>query len=625
VGEILLGDWDLELRSVIREIKDATDIVDLISSYIPVHKAGKYYKALCPFHGEKTPSFFIYPDKKYFHCFGCGITGDAFKFVQEYEKISFIEALRSVALRCGLSVPEGLENENPQWVAYEKTFRVFALYYHQALLKKPIALDYLVRQRGFDISTIKKFQIGFCGEKYPVDSLREFLKQNGIQEHDEEKWNAWGLVNRDGSNRFYQRIVFPLQNRYGQYVGFSGRVLEGAADQTRLSQDKESAFDSPKYMNTPQTPFFNKSKMLYLEHVARKWIQDIGFAIIVEGFFDAIRLHINGIENAVAVMGTAFTTEHFRTVGKVTKQYLFIFDSDDAGNKAAERVFPSITPDARAMVCFLPGAKDPDEYLWKHSKEEFKKALLNAIPIEEHLIRVLENKFDLESIAGKDEYLKATLPIMKKVKEIGNLPSYEHLVRFVSEVSGIGYEKIENWYNQKFSVSSDSNAQPMQTKKSGDSKLPLSGSKRIADNYNFPEDFIFAVYLAHVPFRKQIEEFCMEYLSYFEESYRPFFTNVRKDFEPDEVINLLEELLPKTHLDRVFKIMKRPFFMKYEPEAIEKMLLDCFYRIRCRKRDEAIKDLELRLQECENPEERKNLLQKRLDLIRSSEKARVKN
>ena len=624
----------MELKEIVREVKDAVSIVDLISSYqIQIQRSGKYYKALCPFHGEKTPSFFIYPEKKRYHCFGCGATGDAIKFVQEYEKITFIDALKELASRYGVSIQFLSDRTNPLKQLYVDTFETLAKQYHLSLLHHPNALKYL-EDRGYGKSEAQQFQIGYCDLRFPMKSFQQWLKGIGSEPENEQRWKEWGLINQDGSSRFYRRIIFPIRDRYGACIGFSGRLLERAEDQLDPTEKKDSGFDAPKYLNSPQTPFFNKSKVLYLEHVARKPIQEFGFAIVVEGFFDAIRLHANGISNTVAAMGTAFGAEHFRVLDRLTKQYLFIFDSDEAGKKAAERAFFSLPSEVRAMGCFLSEAKDPDEYLRRIGKDRFIQEMAAAKPLEEFLIDFLKDRFEITQSVGQDEYLRASLPILTKVKEIGNLPSYEKVVGIVAETLGIERPKVESWYREHITKTATTKHTPEKTgsvpieprEKTGTEKTEtraLSTGNRLsrwAGEENPAEEHILAIYLERSSFRKEIETFVQEHTAYLNDDFCSFFDKARKEFEPDDATNHLNEFFPKEFLHRVFRFMNRPFFIKDDPARISKALGDCFGIIRARRDVSQMKNLERQIRDTTDLEEKKRLMKQSVELIGASKK-----
>jgi len=618
----------LEFKEIVREVKDAINIVDLISSYhIQVQQSGKYYKALCPFHGEKTPSFYIYPEKKHYHCFGCGATGDAIKFVQEYEKITFIEALKELAGRYSVVIPSLSDRTNPLKQIYTETFEAVAKHYHRALLDHPTAMKYL-EERGYGIAEAQQFQIGYCDLRFPIKTFHLWTKGIGGETENEQHWKEWGLLNQDGSSRFYRRIMFPIRDRYGACIGFSGRLLELVENTSAAADKKESSFEAPKYINSPQTPFFNKSRILYLEHLARKPIQDFGFAIVVEGFFDAIRLHASGISNTVAAMGTAFSSEHFRALEKLTKQFLFIFDNDEAGKKAAERAFFSLPAEIRAMGCFLSGAKDPDEYLLRIGKDHFIREMASAKPLEEYLIDLLKNRYEITRVAGQDEYLRASLPILGKVKEIGNLPSYEKIVGLVAGTLGIERQKVASWYEQHLAKKTAVNVEtrgldlPKTVKEVGEGRdsSSVNVKPKQTREENPAEEQILAIYLERSSFRKEIEAFVLEHTAYLDENFRSFFDKTRKEFEPDDATNHLNEFFSKEFLHRVFRFMNRPFFIKDEPERISKALGDCFGIIQSRQKVSQMKTLERRIQDTTDPEEKNRLMKQSVELIGASKK-----
>jgi len=271
----------LERKELIQKVKESNDIIEVASLYISLQKSGKSHRALCPFHQEKTPSFHMYPGTQSYYCFGCGATGDVIRFVQEIEQITFPDALRKLADRVHIPI-EIDKKENPALFRQTQFYLDFFRYYHQILKKTPAALDYITHQRKLNITTIEEFSIGYIPKGSAYSEELPFSK---------ELANQYKLIDHDGRMRFHNRVIFPIQDSYGRILGIAGRSLE-------------SGKGVQKYMNSSENQFFKKSWLLFLEHKAKGHIKETGFAIVVEGYLDALSLYAHGFKNTIAIMGT---------------------------------------------------------------------------------------------------------------------------------------------------------------------------------------------------------------------------------------------------------------------------------------------------------------------------------
>jgi DNA primase len=311
-------------RSQIEEIREKIDIVNLISRYVDIRPAGKNLSGLCPFHNEKTPSFIVSPDIQRYKCFGCGKSGDIFNFLQEIEHIDFPEALERLAKEAGVELKK--IKTNPQIEKLLQINRKATEYYYKELKKKENtkAYKYLTDQREFSKETIDTFALGYAPGKR---DLIPFLKKIGS--FSEKDLLASGLFTKKNGvlkEKFFKRIMFPIRNSRGKFIGFSGRVLPG------------DDF-GPKYMNTPETPIFHKKENLFGLYESRQEIRKEDLAIVCEGQTDVISAHQNNIKNIVAPLGTALTKEQLEKLSRITKNILFFFDSDEAGQQAMVRAF----------------------------------------------------------------------------------------------------------------------------------------------------------------------------------------------------------------------------------------------------------------------------------------------
>ena len=387
-------------QTFLNELHDRTDIVELINSYVQLKKRGRTWWALCPFHNEKTPSFVVYPDTSSYYCFGCGSGGDAITFIKQRENLEYIEAIKLLANRAGMSMPDDVDDgafarRKRLLDANREAARFFFKQLNSDEGRK--ARGYL-RKRGLDDATIKKFGIGYAGEGW--HELRDALRKQGFR--DDELIQA-GLCSRSSKNDgvydfFRDRAMFPIIDVRGSVVAFSGRTL---GDDTR------------KYVNTPDTPVYKKSRTIYALNVAKN--SDSRAMIMCEGQMDVIALHSAGFENAVAACGTALTDEQARMISQYADEVVLCYDSDEAGQKAARRaidIFNKTTMNVRVLE--YEGAKDPDEFIAKYGREKFAELLEGAGNATEYELMRAKKRHDTDTDAGRVEYLKEAAGILAR-------------------------------------------------------------------------------------------------------------------------------------------------------------------------------------------------------------------
>jgi DNA primase len=395
----------------IDELIARTDIVELIGARVPLKKSGREYKACCPFHAEKTPSFWVSPDKQFFHCFGCGKHGTALGFLMDHDHLPFPEAVEELATRLGLEVPhEGGVDRSPPHAdepLYELLARV-ARFYTEQLARETRARDYLAK-RGLAAATLERFAIG-----YAPNSWNEQLRRFGSGDAERKRLADAGLIierergnAREGEryyDRFRDRVMFPIRDARGRVIAFGGRVIDAG---------------EPKYLNSPETVLFHKGRELYGLYETRRARRSLDKLIVVEGYMDAVSLHQAGIDYAVATLGTATTAEHFRRLFRVVPAVVFAFDGDRAGRAAAWRALQQALPEARegreVRFLFLPQGHDPDTLIAAEGSAAFEERLPAAVPLSEYLVRELSEQCELGSADGRARFAEQARPLFARV------------------------------------------------------------------------------------------------------------------------------------------------------------------------------------------------------------------
>ena len=391
-------------RPFIDELLSHTDIVEFIDSYVPLKKRGTSHIACCPFHNEKTPSFNVIAKKQFYHCFGCGTSGNAISFAMNYLHMSFSDAVETLATRLGMQVPrEGRSEKNQQSLSlYQFLSRVSQFYQKTLKTSGHAAITYL-KQRSVSGEIAHLYQLGYAPPGW--QTLEAQFKQN-INE-----LSATGmLITKDDGktyDRYRQRIMFPIHDRHGRIIGFGGRAIDAA--------------QKPKYLNSPETAIFQKSRELYGLHQVLQQQPAVTNILIVEGYMDVIALAQHGILNAVATLGTSTSTYHIQLLSKYTKQLIFCFDGDAAGRQAAWRALESSLPHLNtgldASFVFLPEGHDPDSLVREEGNAEFLMRLKNATPLNRFFLDTLTHDIDSTSLVGKGQLVNAAKPHLLKMSD----------------------------------------------------------------------------------------------------------------------------------------------------------------------------------------------------------------
>lgn len=409
------------------KVRSASDIVDVISQYMPLKRSGRNYFGICPFHSEKSPSFSVSPDRQYFHCFGCHVGGDVFSFISKIENITFKESIELLAEKANIPLPENNFKSDPKQYLKDRMYKInaeTALFYHERLYKPlaKIAQDY-VKKRKMDNKTLKAFKIGYSGE---YNELYKMLKQKGFND---EEILATGLVNKNDRgefiDRFRKRLMFPIMNVQGKVVAFGGR---------RLDDNQKSA----KYINSNENLVYSKKQHLYALNIAK--LGDCKKIILVEGYMDAVSLHQRGITNVVASLGTALTEEQGRLLRKYSQQVVLSYDSDGAGQTAILRgleILKKLGCDGRVLQ--MEGAKDPDEYVVKNGSGRFNLLVEEAISLTEFKAKMLKNQYNLQNSNDKIKFLKE---ISILLSEIDNKIEQEIFIEKIANENQISKEAI---------------------------------------------------------------------------------------------------------------------------------------------------------------------------------------
>jgi DNA primase len=390
----------------IQDLLHRVDIVDVIDRYVKLKKAGANYVACCPFHSEKSPSFTVAPTKQFYHCFGCGAHGTAITFMIEYGGMGFVDAVKDLAQSVGMKVPEPERSEYSQRRASEThdlygVLLAAAQFYRASLKDAPRAVAYL-KGRGLSGEIAKRFGIGYAPDAW--QNLDEAFPDYGAK-----ALQTAGLVKQNDGKRydvFRDRIMFPIVDVRGNVIGFGGRVLDKG---------------EPKYLNSPETPVFEKGRELYGLYQARRAIHDAGRVLVVEGYMDVVALAQHGIGYAVATLGTATTGLHVQKLFRQTDDVVFSFDGDAAGRRAAwralENSLPELADGKSVRFLFLPQGEDPDSYVRAHGKDAFEALIAASIPLSRYLLDELATQHDLASAEGRAALVNAAKPLVHKLRK----------------------------------------------------------------------------------------------------------------------------------------------------------------------------------------------------------------
>ncbi len=441
-----------------------TDVVDVISKYVDLKKAGSNYLGLCPFHNEKGPSFTVSPQKNFYYCFGCGASGNALNFLKNHLNLTYVESVHTLAKIACIQVPEEKFNPNlhatssvsapkqDYTLLYQSALQL-TKFYQQQLKQSQNPIEYL-KKRGLTGIIAKQFLLGYAPNsyQYPVNLniSTDILKKIGMVAQKETE------VDVHIYNRFRHRIMFPIRNTQGHVIGFGGRVFDGN--------------DEPKYLNSPETVLFNKGQNLYGLYESLAGIKSIKKALVVEGYMDVVAMHQYGFNYSVATLGTACTEEHLQLLFRYTQHIVFAFDGDAAGEKAAlralERTLPMLKDDRTVEFLFLPKQHDPDSYIRQFGVAAFEQLIKKAMPLSTFLFKICTHGYRLDIAENRAKILLKAQSYLKHMPNIFLKKQIEQNIRNVTNVNNTGnYNNNKAQYTQKFALKNykRSMLQPIET------------------------------------------------------------------------------------------------------------------------------------------------------------------
>ena len=415
-------------ESYIQELLHRIDLVDLIDSYVHLKKAGANYAACCPFHNEKSPSFTVSPSKQFYHCFGCGAHGTAIGFLMEYSGLGFLDAIKELSSRAGMQMPDEESrrpDDSPRITTLTDAMARAAKYYYEQLKFSATAIDYL-KGRGLSGEIAQKFGIGYAPDGW--QNLGAAFDDYSVVELQQA-----GLVIKNEQGRLYDRfrdrVMFPIMNQKGEVIAFGGRVMGDG---------------EPKYLNSPETPLFEKGREVFGLPQARAALREKNTAIVVEGYMDVVALAQHGVGNAVATLGTATTATHVQKLLRQVDRIVYCFDGDNAGRKAAWRALENsleALPEQKSIgFVFLPDTEDPDSFVRKQGAEAFDRLITQAMPLSEFMLRELASHCDMTSAEGRARLVAEAKPLLTRLQT----PLLRlQLVKRLAEASGFSQAEVE--------------------------------------------------------------------------------------------------------------------------------------------------------------------------------------
>ena len=548
-------------EEIIEEVRQRNDIVDIISSYVKLKKTGSNYMGLCPFHSEKSPSFSVSGSKQMYHCFGCGVGGNVFTFVMVYENYSFVEAVQYLADRSGVQLPKvemtpeakrqaDIRNRILEVNKEAAKYYVYQLHTRQGQK----ALDYL-KGRELSDDTILKFGLGFSN-KYS-DDLYQYMKKKGFDDSLLKETGLFTMDEKRGVNdKFWNRVIFPIMDMNSKVIGFGGRVMGDG---------------KPKYLNSPETKAFDKSRNLYGLHLARQ--ARSRSMILCEGYMDVIAMHQAGFSNAVASLGTAFTGLQANLLKRFADEVLLLYDSDEAGIKAALRAIPILKEAGLpAKVVRLKPYKDPDEFIKAQGKEAFQKRLDEAMNSFYFEIEVLEQNFDLQDPEGKTKFFNE---IAKKLLQFTEKLERNNYIEAIARKYRIAYadlEKLVNHYGAQMVMVPDMEKRVQREQRNQKKEDGLREAQKIFLTWLIEEQELFY----------KLSEFLSE-KDFMEEPYHTVAAALFEQFRAKEQVNpakIINQFESKEEQSEVASMFNRDLSEELTKQEKERALNETVLRIK---------------------------------------------
>jgi len=581
------------LEEKVSEIRDRANILEVISDYVSLKKAGKNYRGLCPFHSEKTPSFMVNEAKQMFHCFGCGEGGDVFAFLMKVEHYSFPQAIEQLAKRYGISLPSremtlGQKKEMAKRNLLFQINQIASEYYHHLLTQGrdgEEARRYLV-QRGIGREMIEDHRLGYSLDRW--DGLVQHLRDKKVSL--ELAWEL-GLILPKRSEGWYDvfrgRIIFPIFDLHRRVVGFGGRIIQAG---------------EPKYLNSPESAIYHKGETLYGLQVAKGYLSERECAIICEGYFDLLTLHRYGFKNSVATLGTALTTQHIRLLKRYTKNLITVFDSDQAGVQATLRTLPLfLEEDVFGKMVLLPKGEDPDTFLRKGRVEDFEKRVQEAIPLIDFVFDQWMRRYDPKSIEGKVKMAQEGVQLIAKVGDPIRRDFYlKSLAERLEVKESILYDLLRSSPKQRVKVQEEFKKQSM-----GEKNFPRSEELLVRLMIHHPR------FIPLISGEGVIMEFESPLLRKIAETLEQLYQRKGR-VDPKEALGFFEEDIQKRFCQLVFQDEA------FEEDQIEKMVRDCIQKIQEKRFKKDRLELLKKIKEAEKKEGQglEALLAEHQDLLR---------
>ena len=566
-------------EETIEKIRISVDIVDVVSEYVQLKKQGRNYFGLCPFHGENTPSFSVSPDKQIFHCFGCGAGGNVFSFLMDLEGYSFSEAAINLANKVNIDLsdyeqPTAVSDKNNEASKMQEAHELLKKFYHHLLLNtkegQP-ALDYLTN-RGFTREIIDKFEIGYALDSW--DFATKFLQKRGFRPELMER--AGLLVKKEDTgtffDRFRNRIMFPIWDHQGKTIAFSGRVLDKGQE--------------PKYLNSPETIIFNKSKTLYNFHQARLAIRKQQQVVLFEGFADVIAADTADVPNSIGTMGTSLTDEHVKIIRRNVESVVICYDSDNAGLDAALRASTMLgEAGCYVRVATMPNGMDPDDYIRKYGAEKFKNDVIGAsLTLMAFKMQYLRKGKNLQDEGDRIRYIE---DVIKEISSLEKAVERDHYLRQLSSEFSISLDALKTQQLQYYK--SERKKRDNFSSNRNNTKAKPAVSKHLLKAYHNAERYLIAYMLRSRDIAEKIQDQLQAEFNI--EEHRAIVTYLyafyEEGFEPD-----ISTLLTRVHDESLKRIVTDIAMMSIEEEVSDSVLSDYVKQVLNHKKMSMIKEKE---------------------------------